>query len=419
MAVNFRVSYLILIAAAIVLPVNTSWGEDSKSRPDIGQIVSVISEAHIQASLERLVGFGTRNTMSDPSHPERGIGAARTWIFRELQSYSPRLQVRFSRWPIDQRTGLPVTELYNVIAVLPGKTLPETRVVISAHYDSAAGLDPEAPAPGANDDGSGTAAVMELARVLSRFEFDKTLVFMAFAGEEQGLIGSAQEAATAKRESENIEAVLYNDIIGDDAPGPELNKQTAVNVFAGKRGDSPSQELARFVHDIGRRYLPSLVVNAVSQADRIGRGGDHLSFQAQGFAAVRFTTPYEIVTNQHNIHDTLENMSVEYCTRVAKLNAAAAAALALAPKTPPAFTAMSRGENEVDLKWKPAGSGIAGYAIVIRAIDAPFWEQEIRVGKVGEYRLKDISLDSVRLGLKALGSDGYASLVTPAMVITR
>lgn len=415
-----RVSCVILLVAAeMFVPASIVGGDDNKSRPNIGQIIAAVSEAHIRASLETLVSFGTRNTTFDPHLPGRGIGAARSWIFKELQSYSPRLQVRFSSWPIDPRLRLGEAELYNVIAVLPGKTLPQTQIIISAHYDSAAIDGPEAPAPGANDDGSGTAAMMELARVLSSYEFDKTLVFMAFAGEEQGLMGSRQEAANAKRESQNIEAVLNNDIIGDDAPEPKQDHQIAVNVFGGNVRDSPSQELARFVHEIGRHYLPSLVVNPVFQGDRSGRNGDHLSFQSEGFAAVRFTTPYEIVTNQHTTRDTVENMSVKYCTRIAKLNAATAAALALAPRTPDAFTATRVDESDVELRWSPAGPNVEGYAIVMRGIDAPFPEEEVRVGRVTQYRLRDMSLGSVQLGLRSVGLDGYESLVRPVGLVER
>ena len=406
----------LLAAAAMFLPVMISAGDENKGRPDIDQIIAAISEARIRASLETLVSFGTRNTISDPHLPGRGIGAARSWLFKEFQNYSPRLQVRFSSWPVDLRMRSREAELYNVIAVLPGKTLPQTQIVISAHYDSAATGGPEAPAPGANDDGSGTAAVMELARVLSSYEFDKTLIFMAFAGEEQGLMGSRQEAANARRESQDIEAVFYNDIIGDDAPTGRQGEQIAVNIFGGSLRDSPSQELARFVYETGRHHLPSLAVNPVFEPDRFGRSGDHLSFQSQGFAAVRFTTPYEIVANQHNARDTVENMSVEYCTRVVKLNAASVAALALAPRTPGSFTAVRDGESDVELRWSSAGPNVESYVIVMRRIDAPLWEKEVRVGRVDQYHLKNLPLDSVQIGLRSVSWDGYESPAKPVTV---
>jgi Zn-dependent M28 family amino/carboxypeptidase len=248
-------------------------------------------------------------------------------------------------------------DLWNVIAVLPGTKMPETQILVSAHYDSLnlgnrpanaspgrpAQLTPEdfeknanLPAPGACDDASGTAAVMELARVMSRYEFDKTLVFVSFAGEEQGLVGSTLEAAKAKKEGQVIEAVLNNDIIGTDRSGSGRMGNGAVNIYSDETMDSVNQQLSRYAKEIGERYLPAFQVNTIFVQDRLGRGGDHTPFQAEGFAAVRISTPNEIYVNQHHDTDTLENMSVPYTTRVARLNAAVAASLALR-RMPPAL----------------------------------------------------------------------------------
>src|SRR5262249_30181495 len=157
------------------------------------EIVAKVSENRIRTNLEKLVSFGTRDTRSDTQDPVHGIGAARRWIFGELQSYSPRLQVRYEKWRVKGQFRAPDLDIANIVAVLPGKTMPETQIVIGAHYDSSVFNrdDPNAPAPGACDDASGTAAVLELARVMSRYEFNKTLVFIAFDGEEQGLVGSS------------------------------------------------------------------------------------------------------------------------------------------------------------------------------------------------------------------------------------
>jgi hypothetical protein len=361
-----------------------------------------------------------------------------------------------------------------VIAVLPGKTNPEAQIVVSAHYDSlnlgtpasrggsagsagssgepapaAVGERPvqsnwekniDLPAPGACDDASGIAAVMELARVMSQYEFEKTLVFIAFAGEEQGLVGSTLEAAQAKKEHLAIEAVLNNDIIGTDVSGDGRTGNSAVAVYGDDMLDSPAQQLARYVHTIGQLYLPQMSVNAIYMQDRLGRGGDHSPFQQEGFPAVRISTPNEILANQHRATDTLENMSVPYTARVARVNAAAAASLALAPRTPDimsqprgggsggsAVTAdagappatrrlpmISRGSGyDAVLRWRPAGSAanLKGYAIVMRATTSPFWEQEIFVGNVTEFTLKGVSIDETRFGVKAIGQDGSESLV--------
>ena len=192
----------------------------------------------------------------------------------------------------------------------------------------------ELPAPGVCDDGSGTAAVMELARVMSQYEFDKTIAFVTFAGEEQGLIGSSLQAVKAKKENQAIEAVLNNDIIGTDVAGNGRMGNGAVNIYSDETMDSVSQQLSRYVREVGERYLPSMKINTVFMGDRLGRGGDHTPFQWEGFAAVRVSTPNEIYANQHRATDTLANMSVPYTAKVAKVNLIAAANLALAPKPP-------------------------------------------------------------------------------------
>src|ERR1039458_2720870 len=223
------------------------------------------------------------------------------------------------------------------------------------------------PAPGACDDGSGIAAVMELARVMSQYEFAKTLVFIAFAGEEQGLVGGTLEAAQAKKDGTLIEAVLNNDIIGTDVTGDGRTGNSAVNVYSDDQLDSLAQGLARYVQWAGARYLPSLKVNVQYTQDRLGRGGDQTPFQQQGFSAVRLSTPNEILANQHHEGDTLENMSVPYTTRVAKLNAAAAAALALAPRTPDIWTSAAIGGGLAPTRPRlPMISRGKGYDAVLR-----------------------------------------------------
>ena len=361
-----------------------------------------------------------------------------------MKSYSPRLQVRFDKWHI-KKNGQRIfrdLDLYNVVAVLPGKTMPETQVIVSGHYDSlnlgaqrpgAAAAGPgsdappaaigerptqsnweanaELPAPGACDDGSGTAATMELARVMSQYEFDKTLVFIAFAGEEQGLVGSTLEATKAKEDKTEIEAVLNNDIIGTDITGNGRSDSSSVSIYSDTVMDSPSQNLARYARLMGERYMPSMKVNIEFMQDRLGRGGDHTPFQLEGYAAVRLSTPNEIYANQHHATDTFENMSVPYTTRVAKINAAVMASLGLSPKAPaimrlpgagrgrggdaPAPQLPATGRSPLPmvtrgagydavLQWRPAGNeaAIKGYSILLRPTTAPFWEHEIYVGKV-------------------------------------
>lgn len=452
-----------ILAAAVALLATVSTPADPKAvNPRIKTIVDEISAARIQATIEKLVSFGTRNTLSNADDPQHGVGAARQWLFNELKSYSPRLLVRFDKWRV-KKQGQRIfkdVDLYNVVAVLPGKLMPETEILVTGHYDSlnlgprqstqpsadgsvapaTASMTPEEfernanlPAPGACDDGSGTAAVLELARVMSQYEFDKSLVFIAYAGEEQGLVGSTLEAAKAKKENEGIEAVLNNDIIGTEVSGNGRIDNSSVGVYSDEIMDSPSQQLARLVREMGERYVPSMKVHVMFLQDRLGRGGDHTPFQLEGFAAVRISTPNENYANQHTATDTLENMSVAYTTRVAKINSAVAASLALAPRPPAVMSIpaaqpagrggrgptpmISRGQSRYDaqLRWRTSGSdaNLQGFAVVVRSTTSPFWEQEIFVGKVNEYTFKDVSIDDVRFGVKAIGVDGTESLVSP------
>src|SRR5580698_11144145 len=276
--------------------------------PQVAKIVSEVSDENITGILKHLESFGTRNILSSQDNPARGVGAARQWIYEQFRSYSPKLEVSFDQYKLKKIEGRASraprdVDLYNVVAVLPGTTNKEERIIVSGHYDtivmgrptgtpadaSATGAgaappmrDPDLDAPGVTDDGSGRACVMELARVLSHYEFEKTLVFVTFAGEEEGLLGSSLYAEKAHAASQKIEAVLNNDIIGSDISGSGRTDNRRVSVFSEDPDDSPSRELARYIKDIGERYLPSMRVDTVFRADRFGRGGDHTGFNQEG-----------------------------------------------------------------------------------------------------------------------------------------
>jgi hypothetical protein len=308
------------------------------------------------------------------------------------------------------------------------KILPPERDLGPLDFEATAA---QTAAPGVTDDGSGTAALMELARVMSQYEFDKTLVFIAFAAEEVGLSGSQTYAATAKQKGMQIEAVLNNDIIGSDVAG---NGQSATNVlrlFAAGPEDSPARELGRYVKQIGERLVPSMHVNMVFRGDRFLRGGDHKPFVNEGYAAVRLTSASENYENQHTTTDTYANTSVPYAARVARINGAALAALALAP-VPPVLNwtwnsgpnkgghipLLTRGKSGYDavLHWLPnTEPDLAGYSVVIRWTTSPVWEREVWVGNVTSYTMPDVSIDDIAIGVKAVDKDGNASLVTPYM----
>ena len=418
--------------------------------PTVGTIVSEVSAGRIAATMRKLESFGTRGNYTAASHATRGIGAARRWIHDEFKSYSPRLEVRFDPHKVKKQARIwRDVEVVNVVAVLKGKVHPDREILITGHYDSLQLLnrrtgdsgnppemtdeqrakEAELAAPGVSDDASGTAAVMELARVMTRYEFDKTLVFIAFAAEEIGLVGSGLYADRAQREKALIEAVLNNDIIGNDLSGDGRRENRRVRLFSSDPADSPSRTLARYVRDAALRYTPQMAVDTVFMHDRFRRGGDHTSFAVRGFAAVRFTTPAEFYANQHTANDTFENASPEYAASVARVNAAAAGSLALAPPAPitereitsgtrkgTRTTMLTRGESGYDahLKWQPADTpDVAGYSVLTRATTAPFWEQELWVGDRTEFRFANLSIDDRIFAVRAWDKDGNPSLVAP------
>jgi hypothetical protein len=431
----------------------------------IQKIVSEISADRIAEIEKKLESFGTRNTMSDPTQPDRGVGAARQWIFDQFRSFSPRLQVSFDTHTIPKAGRVwKEIELRNVVAMLPGKMQQAASrwIMITGHYDSVNLRVPqelrnnpakavEIVAPGVTDDGSGTACVMECARVMSQYEFDATLVFVAFAGEEQGLIGARAMAKRLKENSQTIQAVLNNDIIGSEVSGNGVIDNRRVMVMSEDPNDSPSRQIARYVKRIGERYFPEMMVELIFRYDRFGRGGDHTAFNNEGFAGVRITTPNENFANQHSPTDTFANTSPTYAAKVTRINAATAASMALAPRSPiarrvappgapppppdPADTeavptpraqqtgpGLSRGGGyDAVLRWDhpDAEPDLAGFIVVVRSTTAPDWEREIWVGNVKEFTLKNTSIDQVVFGVKAVDKEGHESPVSAYVLVPR
>ncbi len=437
----------VLLAAS--LGTLTASAQYKAVNPKVANIVSQVSQEQITATLKKLESFGTRNLRSSQEDPNRGIGAARKWIYDQLRSDSPRLEVSYDHYRVKKDTSpgsrIPQdVDLYNIVAVLPGALNAQQRILISAHYDSVNRTgtprgqpgyppppvrDPNIDAPGVTDDGSGVACVMELARVMSQYEFEKTIVFVLFAGEEDGLVGSTLYAAKAKSLDQKIEAVLNNDIIGSDVGGSGRTENRKVNVFSVDPMDSPSREIARYVKEIGRRYVPSMVVDPVFRPDRFGRDGDQSALNREGFPAVRLSTPVENFANQHSATDNFEGTSPGFIARVTQVNGAAAATLAWAPKTPETSQTierdgrkvnsilLTRGKSAYDalLKWNNPNPepDLAGYVLLMRKTTAPFWEREIYVGGVNEYLMPDVSIDDYVFGVAAIDKDGNESLVAP------
>ena len=411
--------------------------------PRIVGLVGQVSDARLVVLLKKLESFGTRNTLSSTDLPTRGIGAARQWIFDEMNSYSPRLQVSFDTYKIAKQGRITRdVEARNVMAILPGRS--PRRIYISGHYDTIAidggqsgraaardrdGIsvtqpaDPNAlndsPAAGVNDDGSGTSLTMELARVFSQsgIDFDATLVFMCHVAEEQGLMGAKLHAQKAQKDHIPIEAVLNNDIVGNDRGGNGIVDGASIRVYSEGPEDSPSRELARFVQRWGMRYVPSHTVRPMARPDRFSRGGDHSAYNQYGFAAVGFRESRENFARQHDPRDTFDGLSPAYLAQNARVNAAVAATLALAP--PPPVVVNDRGQPNINrapsgydahLGWT-ASPGASAYRIFWRDAWGPDWQHELLVGNVTEATLPNTLIDDLVFGVAAVDAAGHESVV--------
>jgi Peptidase family M28 len=421
--------------------------EPSAADPRIVAALRQVSAAHIQANIEKLVSFGTRATISAQDSESiaagRGIGAAREWIKAEFERYAKEcggcLEVKTDTFTEAPAERIPQpTVITNVYAVLKGTSDAQRIVLVTGHYDSrnSGTLDGKGDAPGANDDGSGTAVSLECARVLSKLKFPATIIFLTVAGEEQGLNGSSHFAKMAKEQGWNLEAVLNNDIVGGDKSAEQ--DHSVVRVFSegvpaaateqdirrirglGGESDSGSRELARYVADVDRAYAGNVGVKPmlVFRLDRYLRGGDHLSFLQQGFAAVRFTELREDFHHQHQdvrtengieYGDVPKFVDFDYVANVARLNAAALASLAAAPAPPANVHLLAKElENESTLTWDEVPSA-AEYEILWRATTSPEWEHALKCGKATRATLK-LSKDNVIFAVRAVDAEGHASL---------
>jgi hypothetical protein len=438
--------HLPLLLALLSLPVTAA--PPGSPNPKIATMVAAVSADRIEARIRKLAAFGTRNSLSDPDSDTRGIGAARRWIKAELEACAKasggRLQVAFDEHLVESGPRIPKpTKIVNVVATLPG-TQAESRsriYVVSGHYDSmpSSPVDPEKDAPGANDDASGTAVSMELACVLAKHEFDATLVFMAVAGEEQGLLGATGWAKAAKARGANIAGMMTNDIVGNTKsadgkvdrsrvrlfaqgvpPVKELPDEVVAMLRTGGENDLPTRALARYVKEAAERHA-SLKVDVIYRRDRYLRGGDHFPFLDNGYAALRFTEPVEDWRHQHQdvrvvdgvqLGDLPEFVDFGYVAEVARVNAAALASLALGPSIPAEVEMENlRLENDTTLRWKANPEpDVAGYRIVWRESTAPFWQHAQDVGNVTRETIAGVSKDNTIFGVQAYDRDGNLSV---------
>ncbi|HEU4559694.1 MAG TPA: M28 family metallopeptidase [Longimicrobium sp.] len=420
-------------------------GEDARVR----EIAAATQASRVEGDIRRLVAFGTRHTLSDTLSRTRGIGAARRWLFDEFTRISREcgncLEVRYvddivpgstapnSRIPRD-------TRVVNVVAIQRGRTDPNRYVIVQGHYDSRVSnaMDSTSDAPGANDNASGTAVALEAARVLSKYQFDGTIVYAALAGEEQGLNGGEIFARYAKAQGWRIEGVLNNDIVGNSRGqngaadntrarvfGPGIQTTATVAelrryLYSGGELDTSSRELMRYIDAMATRYVANLDVMMIYRLDRFGRGSDHTPFFNQGYPAVRITEIYEDYTRQHQdvrvengirYGDTPDMVDYPYVAKMAGLNAATLASLAWAPPSPDSvFIAGAVTPNTV-LRWQAVNApDLAGYRVYWREPESATWQFSRFVpGNVTQATLPGIIIDNYFFAVASVDREGHES----------
>jgi hypothetical protein len=367
----------------------------STDNAEIQRLLDAISADSLRSYVASLAGFETRHSMSDTVSAVKGIGAARRWLWRKLQSIEQasggRLQVYY-----DDFTAMicgATTMQRNVVARLPGTATPERQILVSGHYDSrtVGGCDGNGFSPGANDDASGTAGVLELARVLSRHQFKATILFVAFSGEEQGLFGSRHYAAAAKQRGDNIIAMATNDIIGNVRGGSGIIDSTSVRCFSDNSMSSPHLQLARYIKLQAEPYVAGFTVRVVLARDRQGRGSDHFSFYEQGYPAVRLIEPEDNLDRQHNPNDLIQFMSFSYHRKVVRVNAAFIASLAWAPATPSGVTSAKLGVGRYRLRWNTSNDGVK-YLIALRSPASVTYDGLLDAKNKTEVTLSDVAV---------------------------
>ncbi len=397
------------------------------ANPKIQAMVDSVSALRIRNDLAKLESFETRHTNSDTVSSTRGIGAARRWIKEQFQQTSAttggslKPEFFFFNANICGRAGLHA----NVNATLTGVLTPARYFIVSGHMDNrnVDGCDANIFAPGTNDDGSGTAASMELARVMSKQQFEASLIFMTVTGEDEGLFGSIAYANFARASNLRIDGMLTNDVVGNII-GPDGNvDSTSVRHFSIGPSNSPSRQLARYFKLKGEQYVPSMTVNLIPSQDRPGRGGDHIPFNDNGYAAVRFTEPAERLEHQHSNTDLLINMSPSYTAQVTRLSLAGLASMALAPATPTAPLLVQDVGNgsALTLSWTVSNSepDFVGYRVAWRYADSLFYQSLAPVGNVTTYMLTGLAPNQpIYLSYSALDVEGNESVFSAEVLAT-
>ncbi|KAJ8518530.1 hypothetical protein ONZ45_g4421 [Pleurotus djamor] len=410
---------------------------------ELRDILSGIDTRRVRQIIEKLVSFGTRHTLSSQTDPHRGIGAARDWIASEMRTIARASHGRMTV-TVPSYVQVPVnriptnTVISDIVATLRGSSEPNRVYVLSGHYDSRNSdiMDFTNDSPGANDDASGVAVVMELARVMATRRPAATIVFAAVAGEEQGLFGANFLAQTLVDSGVDVQGMLNNDIVGsstadDGVRDPSVIRQgmqstdsasrISQRLSIGGENDTPARQLGRFVSEVSTNDVTKMSIEMIYRQDRFLRSGDHIPFLQRGIPAVRFTEPNEDFNHQHQdvrvekgiqIGDLIEFVDFDFITRVAKVNGAALWSLANAPGTPKNVT-MNESvlTNNSTITWALDPHATGGYEVVYRNPHEAFWTHAIPVGRTNTVTLK-LSKDNVNFGVRAVGSNGFKSPAT-------
>ncbi|MFT5216087.1 MAG: hypothetical protein ACI83H_001205 [Glaciecola sp.] len=412
----------------------------------IYDIIDAVSAERIKSDVKTLADFGTRHTLSDTVSDTRGIGAARRWIKSEFEKIDSNcnncLDVFYQKDLIKKGDGARIVhdvEIVNVLAVQKGAKYPDRFILMSGDIDSRVSdpTDFTSDSPGANDNASGMAGTIEAARVLSKYKFDNSIIYVGLSGEEQGLYGGKGLAAYAKEKGWEIIGIMNNDMIGnikgvdgvidnrtfrifsEPVPPTETEQERNSRRFYGGEVDGISRQLARYIHKNVKTYMPEMNPMLVYRLDRFGRGGHHRPFNDAGFAGIRIMEAHENYTQQHqdirtekgiNYGDTFEHVNFPYAKKLTAVNAINLASLASAPPPPQNLKIGGIVEPSVKFQWKKV-DGAVGYKIYWRDTTSPTWDYSRYVGDVSEFTLEGIVIDNFFFGVAAVGKYGYESMV--------
>ena len=412
----------------------------------IYDIIDAISAERIQKDVRTLVDFGTRHTLSDTVSQTRGIGAARRWIKSEFDKTSREcngcLEVFYQKDLVKKGTNNRIVkdvEVVNVVAIQRGTKHPNRYIIMSGDIDSrvSGATDYTSDAPGANDNATGMAGTMEAARVLSKYSFENSIIYVGLSGEEQGLFGGKGLAAYAKEKGWEIIGVLNNDMIGnitgvdgvidnrsfrifsEPVPPTETEKERKARRYYGGEVDGISRQLARYIHKTVKTYMPEMNPMMIYRLDRFGRGGHHRPFNDAGFAGIRIMEAHENYTQQHQdirtengikYGDTFEHVNFNYAAKLTAVNAISLASIAWAPPAPKSVSIGGIVKPSAMFKWSPV-DGTVGYKIYWRDTTSPTWDYARLVGNITQYTLQGIVIDNYFFGIASIGKDGHESPV--------